>query len=145
MRLRKNRPTDALTRIMGRLDELEEENEKLRAAKRIRREVGMGKPTYEELAAQVEAFKLIVVVHERELPHLVNKSKEDQFYLPLSIAMNAIVDAQELREKEILKIKAEAGRTGFIAGANAMLSHGMADVVNAEADEYAERVKAGEK
>jgi len=33
MRLRTNRPLDALERIIRRIDELEEENEKLRATK----------------------------------------------------------------------------------------------------------------
>lgn len=96
------------------------------------------------LAAQVEALKLIVAAHERELPNLLNKSNEDKLYLPLSVAMNTIVDAQELRQKEITKIRAEAGWVGFVRGYESFsLSHEPNDKLIL-ADQYADSIRQDE-
>lgn len=103
----------------------------------------------QELAATVEALKLIVVVHERELPNLLNKNNEDKFYLPLSVAINTIVDAVELRQKEITKIRAEAGRYGFIAGAGGFWHRDHDEYVPSEvkeaANHYAEYIRQEKK
>lgn len=107
-------------------------------------------PERDALRAQVEAMKIIVTVHEREMPNMINKNEGDRLYLPLSIAMNSIADAVESLPKERLrKIQAEVGRAGFVAGTECCadyLDTYYADIdFSKHADQYAERVKRGEQ
>lgn len=100
-----------------------------------------GKPTYQELAAQVEALRREIQSaadwFSAYWPEL-NKAQCDRIKQMDSVAKTT--PQQHLRE-----LRAEAGRNGFIAGVEArriaLLNDEQAKI---KADQYAERVKAGE-
>jgi hypothetical protein len=105
------------------------------------------KPTYEELQAQVEVLK-----DWRRLALQFDGQRMQAISLLKQIAANNfsheevksfLAAAPVSGNAHLSEIKADAGRAGFVAGAMEWGGIGFAATVEANADEYAEKIKQG--
>lgn len=100
-----------------------------------------GKPTYQELAAQVEALQSRISTAER-VEEIFSKAPELSFE-----------ECKKLFPEEIRELQAEAGRDGFIAGSieetlNSTGGNPVSDTylehINSLANQYADSIRRGE-